>query len=58
MTNRSNVRVVEGDFDDMDAVREALSKGAEVLVSLVGPDIPHKGMVRSTHLLQRRSRLS
>lgn len=47
VTNNINVSIVEGDFNNMDAVREALHAGAEVLVSLVGPAIPNKGMVRS-----------
>lgn len=45
VTKNINVTVVEGDFNDIDAVKEALNHGAEVLVSLVGPAIPHKGTV-------------
>lgn len=40
-----NVHIVEGDFSDMEAVKKALNDGADVLVSLVGPAIPNKGMV-------------
>ena len=29
----------------MDAVKEALSKGAEILVSFAGPAVPNKGTV-------------
>ena len=49
VVNNINVTVVEGDFNNMDAVKKALTNGAEVLVSLAGPAIPNKGTVSILH---------
>lgn len=46
VTKNINVSIVEGDFNDFTAVKAALNYGAEVLVSFVGPGMPHKGTVR------------
>ena len=44
--NHSNVKVVHGEFTDVEAIKEALSNGATVLVSFAGPAFPFgKGMV-------------
>jgi uncharacterized protein YbjT (DUF2867 family) len=44
--NHPNVTIVEGEFTDVEAIKEAISKGAELLVSFAGPDFPfNKGMV-------------
>ncbi len=44
--NHPNVKIVKGEFTDIDNIMEALSKGAELLVSFAGPDFPfNKGMV-------------
>lgn len=45
MQDHANVEIIRGEFDDIDAVKRALSKGAELLVSFAGPAIPAKGTV-------------
>ncbi|KAK3724146.1 hypothetical protein LTR37_001269 [Vermiconidia calcicola] len=42
--DHANVSMVQGEFTDVEALKEALSKGAEVLVSFAGPELPSKGM--------------
>lgn len=44
--NHSNVKIVQGELTDVEAIKEALGKGAELLVSFVGPGFPfNKGLV-------------
>ena len=44
--NHIQVVVVKGEFTDVDVIKNALSKGATILVSLAGPDFPfNKGLV-------------
>lgn len=45
VTKDSNVEIVKGDFDDLDAVRTAVAKGAGTLVSFAGPGVGSKGTV-------------
>lgn len=37
------VHIVQGEFTDLEATKEALSYGAQVLVSFAGPSVPNKG---------------
>ncbi|KAK0260158.1 hypothetical protein LTR35_018024 [Friedmanniomyces endolithicus] len=43
--NNPSVNVVTGQFTDIGAVKQALSKGATVLVSFAGPVLPNKQML-------------
>lgn len=45
-TDHPNVAVVKGEFTNVEAMKEALSKGAELLISFAGPSVPSRGMVR------------
>jgi uncharacterized protein YbjT (DUF2867 family) len=45
ITSHSNVHVVQGDFNDMDALRRAIAGGAEAMVSFAGPDASYKDPV-------------
>jgi putative NADH-flavin reductase len=45
ITSHSNVHVVQGDFNDMDAVQRAIAGGADAMVSFAGPDPSSKELV-------------
>ena len=46
VTENPDVTIVTGEFTDMNTVKQALSKGAQTLVSFAGPAVPSKGVVR------------
>ncbi|KJY00552.1 NmrA family protein [Zymoseptoria brevis] len=43
ISTSSNVTIVKGEFDDMEAARKAIQTGATALISFAGPQPPAKG---------------
>lgn len=44
-SNNSRVHIIKGEFTDLEKAKEALGRGAEVLVSFAGPSLPNRGTV-------------
>lgn len=45
VSDNLNVTVIKGELNNLDAIKEALKTGAEVLVSFLGPAVPARGVV-------------
>lgn len=44
----AKVHVVEGQLDDIDQLKSAIAKGAEVFLSFIGPSVPSNSMVSAS----------